>query len=368
MEDIRQGLPSASIVERVALCPGSLKASEGLSLPSTEEEQEWAESGDRIHLWLRAPEFVDLDSQEMDVAEKCRDQREALITKLFGKAKVTRVEEERVWLKHPTTGRLRFSGQMDFRCHGKYSSKLRFLVLDYKTNRGDITESAANLQLRSLVVMIAQQPELKAAEEAFAAIIQPLVRWNEPEVVTYSREDIRLATDQLHQILDEAQKPNAPLVPGAKQCRFCTARLRCPAARKITNVLNMEELIGINGQELSALLDRCAVAQRVIDSARDQAKAMLKLDTNCIPNWGLKEGGGVRKVTEPFALFEALYSADLMDKDTFIKNCVTVGIGNLEKAIKEKSGLKGKQLADTVAEHCGPFITTTPKSPSLERL
>ena len=68
------------------------------------------------------------------------------------------------------------------------------------------------------------------------------------------------------------------------------------------------------------------------------------------------------------SVYETLSAAALLDQDTFLRDCVSVSIGDLEKAIAKHNDMKPKEAKDTVNSHLAPFITTKPKEASLERI
>ena len=362
--DERDGLPSASSMERIALCPGSVNASRGLAEIKTPEMQAMGESGDRIHLWLEAPGFIDLVDEERERAEEIASQRNALIAEqgfMGGKE----MAEQRLWLTEK--GKRRYSARLDYNITlGK-----RSLVVEYKSGYGDQTESARNLQLRSQAVVLEWNQQAKnKSDEIVVAVIQPLVS-SKPDVAVYTSSDIASARSQIRRFLDASEQPDAPRVPGKKQCQFCNAKLKCPEAQKVVGSLDTEALIGVTPEQLSVLLDRCDVAAGIIDATRAQAKALLAINPDAIPNWKLGKPGNMRVVPEPFKLYEALYANELIDKDSFIKSC-KVGIGDLEKTIyaylKAADRKKTKKEIDEALAAFPDLIVKKPKQPSIERI
>ena len=78
MSDERNGLPSASSMERYQLCPGSYMAERGLPEATSED----AEAGNRIHAVLAGETVTPpLTDDEERTMESCRNQCEELIQK-----------------------------------------------------------------------------------------------------------------------------------------------------------------------------------------------------------------------------------------------------------------------------------------------
>ncbi len=371
--DERGGLPSASIIERLALCPGSLRASKGLPEILSPEMKRYAETGDRVHLYCEAPDFIDLTNwpDELEVGQKCLKIRDDLIQSIFGKSpSITESKETRLWLYGLSSRIVKlFSGKSDYTAHDDKS----LLVVDYKSGRGDQEDASSNLQLRSLLVL--KWIDLgRPYITGYTAIIQPLVS-HKPEVCKYDPESLPLAEQEIRAVLDFAGKSHAPIVAGERQCRFCPARLKCPAAGEVLQQIANEDvtkLLGIDPKDMATLLDRCDTAETIIKAARSHAKAHLKLNPSCIPGWTLTPNAPTRHIEDAEGAFNAMLSFGVTS-EMFLKQCVTVKIGGLEKAAKEIAEKRGdkcsaKMAKDIVNTNCKKFITEKPKEPSLERV
>jgi hypothetical protein len=211
-DDERLGLPSASGLERLMLCPGSKRMERGMP-ESTNPD---AERGTRIHAWL-AGETIDLDSEEEIDAFACRDQAAPLI-----EGARTIIREERIYLRDGL--RPIFSGQADV--IALFDADTRAVVLDYKTGRGSVSDADTNAQLAALAVLV--RCEFPTVETASVAIIQPVLR-AKPIVATYDTAGMDAAERTLRAALAEASKENARLNPGESQCKYCKGKTVCPA-------------------------------------------------------------------------------------------------------------------------------------------
>lgn len=214
VNDERGGLPSASGLERIALCPGSWQLERQCP---REESSEAADSGSRIHAFL-AHEAVDLSQDELDVAIKCMRQANDLI----GAGEELR--EQRLWYSDKF-GRRLFSGQADVLVISGNTA----LVIDYKTGRGEVSASAANFQLRGLAVLVKHNyPDVEVVS---VAIIQPLAS-SVPVVCEYGPEELDLAKLQILNVVGLSEVTDPPLVPSEAACKYCRAKAICPALRK----------------------------------------------------------------------------------------------------------------------------------------
>jgi hypothetical protein len=102
-----------------------------------------------------------------------------------------------------------------------------WLVIDRKFGYNVVTRAELNLQLRVYAVITAGKGE------GFVAIVQPRAPYDERiTIANYNQEDIEDARKQILAILTESENPDAPLVAGEDQCRYCKAKLMCPAFRE----------------------------------------------------------------------------------------------------------------------------------------
>lgn len=361
--DERLGLPSASSIERLSLCPGSARMCQGVSRVVTPQMKAWGESGDRIHLWLEAPDIITLDPDELDVAERCLEQRNELMAQVFPDADTDPVEtikEKRLWLYHGK--RKILSGKMDF---GAVRGDIAF-VIDYKTSYGDTAESADNMQLRTNLVLLHEAiRRIHPIMEAYVAIIQPLT--GRSDLCRYSLPTLDMARDQIFDVVKNSQKKDAPIVPGAKQCRNCPALLKCPQATHLVDELNVD-LGGISSAALSALLDKWEVVKVIGANAVALAKERDRETPGSVPNWRLGEPGSQRVITSVGDVFKALKEQGLMDEATFIAECVKCGLGDTEAALVKRNKMKKAEAKKAFNNYCGDYITMKPKEASLERI
>jgi hypothetical protein len=373
MTDDRLGLPSASAMPRVEACPASFSLARGITPVRTRQMVEWGESGDRIHLWLQWPGFIDLEPDEMDVAERCDQQRVSLLAKVFDKPVDAVYSEQRLWL---TVGKTKVaSGQMD------YGAVLgnKGLIVDYKTSYGDTPDSAGNMQIRTNLVVLDEFLSKRGIvlEEAYGAIIQPLVS-HEPQLVRYTRAELDAARTQIIDIVEKATVPGAPFKTGP-YCRTCPALLVCQAAKREEDKLLEDDrlvgvdeldvrLAGLTPAEMGPLLEAWKVAKVRGENLEAAAKLALKQDIDSVPGWTLGKAVPMRTVTDVGAFFHALKSDGLIDEPTFIRDCVKVTLGGTEAAIKDRNKMRSKKEAKaTVDATCADYIQTTYKEQSLKR-
>lgn len=300
--DERNGLPSASGLERIALCPGSWQIE---SQCPRDEGGEDAASGTRIHAWL-AGEQVELSEDEASIAEKCREQASSLIA-----AGSTKSIEQRLWYADKS-GSILYSGQADIIARIGDSA----LIVDYKTGRGAVAASPENIQLRALAVLV--KHNFPDVQHVSVAIIQPLAR-KEPVVCEYGPEELEQAEKQILSILETAQRPDAPLIPSEPACKYCRAKTICPALRKTITTPEIEDMnnaktvmaassASLTPADLGELVaHKVPLARMLCDALEKEAMSRLCKDPESVP--GLALDTETPRVTDSVKLWERSWLA-----------------------------------------------------------
>ncbi len=145
IEDERQGLPSASGMQRLFLCPGSWNAERKCPI---EEESEDAAMGTILHAHMEQGTTPE-DPEDAEAVAWCREMEKALYEKHLGMKEnwtdVPKVREVRLFERD----RL-FSGKPDMVAVGVRKA----FVVDYKFGRIPVSPAECNLQLSALAVLV----------------------------------------------------------------------------------------------------------------------------------------------------------------------------------------------------------------------
>jgi hypothetical protein len=358
MIDERKNLPSASKISCYRHCRGAFQLSQGCSDVRTAEEIEWAESGNRIHAYLAGEIPADgLSESELDGAIRCRDVEAWVLTKA-GFEILTSFREKRLWLK---SGRKNLmSGKPDL----IGICGLNGVVTDYKTSYGDQDPASENEQIRTNIVLAADANP--AIEVWYGCIIQPLITM-EPEIVRYARDDVSEARKSLLTLLEDIKKPEQPTSAGT-HCRFCPAILKCKSALALLQMFGIIDGATAEGEALAKYLVLGKAAKPIIKKLEDRAKALLQNNPGAVPGWCFGKPGSTRVISDPFKAYEILTACGLIDRDTFMKDCISVGIGDLEIAVADFTGSKKKTAAETINEKLESVIVNTTKAAPLEEV
>ena len=330
-QDERKGLPSASGVEGYKLCPGKHNAEKQFPVEETSDD---ALIGNRIHKSLETSCADGLNDDEIVIYNTCRFIRDDLVAGFAGDQYSIHFVEERIWDK---IGSFEISGKPDelVQIIDQETCSSRVLIIDYKTGRGDVVLAPGNLQLRALAVLASSEYEAKLVR---VAIIQP---WASPtvSVCDYEEPDLVKARAELIEILSGIAGPNAPRIPGEKQCKYCKAKATCPeASQSLTTVADasiVKSWHSLQPAQKVELFKRCSLAEKVIDSIRSHVKSDLVNGVE-IDGLRLKPGATRRSIKYPAAAFAQL--SYVVDAKSFAE-CCTVKIGDLEKRFKDASGL-----------------------------
>lgn len=162
-------------------------------------------------------------------------------------------------------------------------------VCDYKHGEGEDVEIEGNTQLRiyalGALLDLTVKKEKKSMLDLFdwieMTIVQPRIYTTDRHIKTerISSAELRLwAHDVLTPAAKRTREEGAPLNPGAKQCRWCTAKAICPGQLRHAQEVAQSEFTP-EGQLVLPMADQLTPAQivRVMDASKlfeDWAKSV----------------------------------------------------------------------------------------------
>lgn len=354
MSDERQGLPSASSMERYLLCPGSYAAERGL--PDTTSAD--AETGNRIHAVLAGETVTPpLTDDEERTMESCRSQATALLNTLLPHRDEMHLERRYWWGGE-------WSGKPDVVAIDKDQGHA--VVIDYKTGRGDVTEAAGNMQLRALAVLVSAE---HWPERVTVAIVQPLA--GAVSVCEYGPDELLAAHNEIKVIIASIHQPDAIRRPSAKACKYCKAKAQCPEAQSLVETLPSEvsrdgREIVMSPERMAAFLEIAPAAEAVIEAVRSKARRMIEADPNAVPGWRLKPGSERETITDPTTVYNRASAAGV-NSEAFMA-CVSIAKGKLKDAVKSATGDKGKALDARMESILAGCTETKQAAPSLAKV
>lgn len=357
MSDIRKGLPSASGYGQWGVCHAAPRLQRNATASRSEEEREWGASGDRIHAWL-AGQPANLSVEELHVAELCKHQREDEVRKIADGRYGTEVIEQRIWW--PSMEDPRTSGQADY----VFMSRARdfAIIVDYKTSYGDHAIAPDNKQLRALAVMAWRTYNVQSI---YVLIVQPLT--GKPVVALYDLSLLEAAEREMDFHLTLTESPDSEPISGP-HCRFCSAKLICPAALACLEALQTAPALDANGLTIALLLDQAAVAEMVIKDVRTRAKDALAENSSSIPGWGLEDTGSTSEISNVGEVHAGLVAGGYLTTTVFVRDCIKIVKGDTEKAIAAHTGGKLADAKAAFKKVAEPFTTYKPKAKALKQL
>lgn len=291
---------SPSKFERIMLCPGSCREEEKYPEPPSGKS---AIEGTHDHTLLeicvndglRDPEFylgnTIEDHEGKFVVDSDRVQRVRVAVDYIIKRKVelgfSPVHSELYLSSIAAFGRDDMGGTCDV--HICANGILE--VIDYKGGRGEITLPSVQLDLYTL--MILSMYDLSKYHTVRQTIIQPkLPTRGENGVVWIERpvDELLSLISLYRKAAEDSDKPDAPLVPGEKQCRFCKHAGACVALNSQTmaslgiaspnldaakQVADKDPLT-MSGDQLRELIEAAPLIRQVLEAAEKEALRRLE--------------------------------------------------------------------------------------------
>lgn len=328
--DERGGLPSASGLQRLVLCPGSWLAEQACP---KEEAGEAAAMGTRLHKHMEEGTLPE-DAEEAEAVQWCREMEVALAQKYTGGA-IELLREVRMW-----DGCQRFSGKPDV----VYGNSRVALAVDYKFGRGAVVSVERNCQLFALTLLLFDRyPEL---EVVYSTILQPFASRREPGVCRLERADVPKLREWIYRRLEAAERPGAELCPGELQCKYCRAAASCPAlGLQVSRAAGLE----LTRWEAWSLEDRrrawdaARMAKKYVEAIERKVRADLEAGVE-IPGLELGAGKVSFAVSDAGRAFEELSEQLEISGEEFAA-CCTVRISALDKLVHEKLAEKAPEGA-----------------------
>ena len=148
----------------------------------------------------------------------------------------------------------------------------RLEVMDYKHGSGVYVPVEDNVQL--LYYLLGAHLAHPGRTKFRTTIVQPRYRGEEPiRSATYTLDDLTKFAFRLIDAAWDTLSPDAPLVPGESQCRWCTAKAVCPALAETLPAPGdaFPVFPSLTTAEVGELLERAALAEEFISALRAYA-------------------------------------------------------------------------------------------------
>lgn len=279
---------SASSLPRIALCPASYRMSIGIPNKSNPA----AERGTAIHemaelFWNGKGVTTDDEEGVKWAHEYCQYLRSIKGTK---KLEVNLTEALKT--VHPLLG-----GTGDAVILDLEDDQLH--IVDLKTGRGVVKTDSIQLKAYALGAWISiGRPNVTI----FAHIFQPHYAQQLP--AQYSHDDMVLFEMDLKYLAEQAEDPFQDPIPGYEQCKYCLARVTCPAIQeKAIEVAKEEFKPAEHLADLPELLDTAELLETWIEAVREAAKDILNTG-GFVAGWSMAKGRKMQKIKDSNAVIE----------------------------------------------------------------
>lgn len=227
-------------------------------------------------------------------------------------------------------------GSVDYLC---YSSET-LAIMDYKYGRGVRVKAEGNPQM--LIYALGALSYVKGVmgkspKYIAMTIYQPRLEHEDTWVIS-TKELKEWVEDTLKPIAKRAFAGEGDPFAG-EHCRFCRAKVDCPARRKQIYdlrdfALSHTEHKQLTDEELAGVLDQAELVRDYLKAAEDEAYARIA-DGATLPRWKVVPGRSVRKITDEAAMCDRLKLNGFSEMD-FLETKL-LGIGKLEKLVGKKA-------------------------------
>jgi Protein of unknown function (DUF2800) len=353
---------SASSALADSLCKGRHLAQRGLP----EVEDDYSSHGTDIHSALAKQDPAGLGLEQVETYDACREIENVVVSQVFGNdVKTIPLREQRFWIKFRDLVQTQHSAQID--C--VHFAGARGLIVEYKTLTGEVPSSPQNLQLRDQVVLF--DHNTPGIGEIVVVVIQPWVT-RRPQLSLYKRDDIARAQNEMYARIISSNDPKSIRTPGDVQCKYCRAASagKCPEYNKWAGALVTADssLLDIpfsqwTPDQRRMFCDMMPAAEKWLENGKKAIKELLKADPESVPGYGLKDGANKETIINPQAVFD-LFSQRGGSLNQFME-CISIGKGDLQKAMAEITKFKGKKLDAELAAVIGENHTFKQNEPSL---
>lgn len=307
-----------SSLQRRLICPGSARMESGL--PDTDSDA--SIEGTRLHAVMAGSDNGEwMDDEQREAVDWCWDRVRTILSD-YGHM----LREVQLQLLNKQQNVLTF-GTPDVIAWKPHQGAH---VIDYKFGRADVPAPANNIQMAAYAAMVMQYT---GASECTAHVLQPRLHRHE----SFTFHDCAGIVATIEGIIARCEAPDAPLVPGDEQCKYCKALLSCPAARgECTGLASWDrqtnDLDQFKPELLAALYDKWQVAKRFGSALDARIKEVCREQGSCA-GLVLKERAGKRTIEHVADAFWQLQ--DTLTQAEFLQ-CAKLSVSQLQDTYMAK--------------------------------
>jgi hypothetical protein len=375
---VERAITTPSNLRRRELCPGSARLEKGLSDLNTSD----AARGRLFHKYWTNPNYERalLTPDERELLETSdRLFADVLDVLNFEIGHETHIERTITGLG----GRLTGTPDLVY----LWTQRRAALVTDLKSGFAVVERAELNLQLRGYAVLVNDNfnvlDDHANVDRFYVSILQPRL-WLPSDRITlaqYDLGDISKARKQINEIIDRTEDDDAPLVAGEEQCRYCRAKLICPAFRKAVGLplaafkteaalstakraAEIEKrLEGCSDEQLEQLLDAVKLASVVDDAVRAECRSRIR--DGKFDRFMLGKESEARTITNVRKAIAICALANIATREEIIDLC-TLSLHSLEEHYRSrKKGLTWQQARDRINQLLKNVLARESREPKI---
>lgn len=334
---------SPSKLEQYRICPASYHMQKGL--PDTTSAA--AEEGTLLHAALAKFSPDGLNSEQTELFESCVNYLDSLTTGTGNDEIITELP-----LAVKDSSEVITTGTADVVI---YNSDIQEVsIIDWKFGYTPVKEVNSNIQLATYAVGAMQKFGLNTCK---AHVFQPRLRL----ISSYTFADQNAIIANIKNIISKAKSEKLVFNATDDSCRYCKARLNCPAFRmkyqKLAASSATYDLTNIN--TLVELYEASRSIKAFVSDIENRVKQVIEEQGECGKYvFDIKEGN--REIKDLNTLYSVV--KDYLTTQEF-NNACKVSIGKLEKLLAEKfiaaEAITGAKLTMTEAKkRCYDMLST----------
>lgn len=361
---------SASNLFRRALCPGSARLEYGLP----EDASPQAKEGQLLHDFSAHPEYdrSTLRPDQRDLLDRNDSLIQTVLERVTGQLSD----------KEPTIRRevKVEGGTADL--IASFLDDHALLINDSKFGFKVVERADLNLQLRVYAVGAFDMFGEQTTQRVFTSITQPRLGYEERiTLAEYGPLDIGASRRQIAEIIAASEKEDAPLNPSEEACRYCRAKLICPAFNKWVAIpvakfpkvqtdlskrareeYLAQRLAELSDEELEKVHLACSLAGMVAPLEKDEIRK--RIAAGGMDNFYLGEPRKVRDLADPEKAIALLTLAKVATRDEILALCsIPLGKEGIEELYRKKTGCTWKEAKDKINKVLASVIETKEEKP-----
>ncbi len=359
-EDEREGLPSASGIEQMKLCPGSWSYQKLFPNKGGTDASEGTTRHDLIEQVIRGD--VALDSITDEQQHECVKRALFLlqnVEKEIGVGEFTNQWlEKRLWLN-----------QNEDKVYSAKYDLLReylggiYLLVDWKTLYGDHTPAPNNIQLLAQALAVYRNSE--GMTKMYCSLVEPFPSPTY-SLVEYSTERLEALESMVTEVISKANEVTAEKVVGLKQCKYCNGLAHC---EEVATTIQEKALVSkIDETDLPWALEIAMLADKWASAVKSRAKEELA-DGNEVDGWKLRSSGKTKSIGDANLCAERITDTNQLGW-TEILSASSISWSKLLKIWTEKrnangASLKRKDAVEELEKILDGILIEKPKAEAL---